>query len=165
MESNEHNNTALRLQELSVSDFEIADHQPDITGWELVDSEGNELGEVEDLIFDRELKKVRYLVVSLELDELDNSRLVLIPIGIVSLDEGNEEVLIPGNLVYSLTTLPAYRPGTVVSPAEELAVRYAFMGKDGLMIEVTDVYESHPEDFYAHEHFNDTHFRKRNQHL
>ena len=163
MEMNEHNNTALRLEELSNSDFEIADHQPDINGWELVDSSGNELGEIEDLIFDREAKKVRYLVVDLELDELDESRLVLIPIGAVSLDEDEEEVIISEEMTQGLLTLPVYRPGTVVSPAEELAVRYAFMGKDGLVIEGSDVYEIHPEDFYNHEHFNDTHFIKRTQ--
>jgi sporulation protein YlmC with PRC-barrel domain len=161
MEMDEHNNTALRLEELSTSDFEVADHQPDITGWELVDSSGLELGEIEDLIFDREAKKVRYLVVSLELDELDSPRLVLVPIGIVSLDEDNEEVLLPQGVVTGLLTLPVYRSGTVISPAEELAVRYAFMGREGLMLEVSDVYESHPEDFYSHAHFDDTQFIKK----
>jgi hypothetical protein len=161
MELNEHNNTALRLEELSESDFEIADHQPDISGWELVATETGALGEVEDLIFDREARKVRYLVVNLDLDELEDSQLVLVPIGVVSLDEDEEEVVIPEHLVSILSTLPVYKEGTVISPAEELAVRYAFMGKDGMVIEGSDIYEQHPEDFYEHEHFADNHFKKR----
>lgn len=161
MESHEHNNTALRLEELSKSDFEIADHQPDILGWEVLVTDGEDLGEVEDLIFDREARKVRYLVVNLEMDELEDSRLVLIPIGVVSLDEDEDEVLIPAQLAPVLTTLPIYKPGTVISPAEELAIRYAFMGTEGTVLEGSDIYEAHPEDFYAHEHFSDSHFRKR----
>lgn len=161
MESNDHNNTALRLEELSKSNFEIADHQPDILGWEVLSADGEELGEVEDLIFDREARKVRYLVVSLEIDELEDSRLILIPIGVVGLDEDEDEVVIPAQLIPVLTTLPVYKPGSTISPAEELAVRYAFMGLEGTVLEGSDIYESHPEDFYAHEHFSDTHFRKR----
>ena len=161
MDLNEHNNTALRLEELSESDFEIADHQPDISGWELIAPDSGALGEIEDLIFDREARKVRYLVVNLDLDELEGTQLVLVPIGVVSLDEEEEEVVISEHLVSILATLPVYKKGTVISPAEELAVRYAFMGNEGTVIEGSDIYESHPEDFYNHEHFADDHFRKR----
>ena len=161
MESNEHNNAALRLEELSKSDFEVADHQPNILGWEVFTSDGDELGEVEDLIFDREARKVRYLVVSLEMDESDETRFVLLPIGVISFDEDEDEVIVPERYVSVLPTLPVYKLGTVISPAEELAVRYAFMGAEVAILEGSDIYESHPEDFYTHEHFSDTHFTKR----
>lgn len=159
METNEHNRTTY-LEELSGSDFEVADHQPDITGWEVVDSLGNEIGEIEDLIFDSKARKVRYIVASLDLDE-EVERLVLIPIGIVDLDEDEEEVIVPEVSAAFLSTLPQYTPGKIISPAAELAVRYAFLGQDSLPDADAVVYEEHPEDFYTHGHFDDARFRKR----
>lgn len=161
MELNEHNNTALRLEELSSSDFEIADHQPDITGWDILDSAGYDIGEVQDLIFDKESRKVRYIVSNVHFEVEENSRLVLIPIGIVTLHEKDDEVIISELSASYLPTLPAYKTGTVISPAEELAIRYVFLGNKGLQTTAEDPYVNHQADFYAHEHFNDENFRRR----
>lgn len=161
------NNRATYLEELSGSDFEVADHQPDITGWEIVDSLGNELGEVEDLIFDSSARKVRYIVASLDSDETENlkdngdGRLVLIPIGIVDLDESEDEVIVAEASRVNLATLPEYEPGKTISPAEELAVRYAFLGQAALPDADSVVYEQHPEDFYSHGHFDESRFTRR----
>ncbi|RZK62280.1 MAG: PRC-barrel domain containing protein [Pedobacter sp.] len=166
MEMNESNRTTY-LEELSKSNFEIADHQPDITGWEIVDSLGNELGEVEDLIFDSREQKVRYIVASLDLNNLDNaedeqdSRLVLIPIGILELDEDDDEVVIPNASAALLATVPEFEPGKTISPAEELAIRYAFLGQESLPNADAVVYESHAEDFYNHGHFDDAGLTRR----
>jgi sporulation protein YlmC with PRC-barrel domain len=170
METKENNKTTY-LEELGGSAFEVADHQPDITGWEILDSLGNEIGEVEDLIFDSSARKVRYIVASLDLDEeiepadgVENeteNHLVLIPIGIVDLDEDDDEVIIPAVSTAFLATLPYYTPGKIISPAEELAVRYAFLGQDSLPDADAVVYEQHPEDFYSHRHFDDDRFTKR----
>ncbi|TDQ06205.1 PRC-barrel domain-containing protein [Pedobacter metabolipauper] len=161
MEQDEHNHTALRLEELNESNYEVADHQPDITGWEIVDSQRNEIGEVEDLIFDKEAMKVRYLVSSIYSETDEDSRLVLIPIGVVRLDNNEDEVILPEHSLINLNTLPTYQKGTVISPAEELAVRYAFLGNAGLEIEGDSTYQAHPEDFYNHGHFSDEHFLKK----
>lgn len=165
METNEPHKTTY-LEELSASDFEVADKQPDINGWEIVDPLGNELGEVEDLIFDSNAMKVRYVVANLDLEELENDEnddyLVLIPIGIVDLDEDEEEVILPEVSIGFLASLPRYSPGKTISPAEELALRYAFLGEDALPDADAVVYETHPDDFYTHTHFDDTRFRKRN---
>ncbi len=161
------NNKTTYLEELSGSDFEVADHQPDITGWEIIDGLGDELGEVEDLIFDSNARKVRYLVANLDLDDETGTsneidvRLVLIPIGVVELDEEEEEVIVPEVSAAFLATLPEYTPGKIISPAEELAVRYAFLGQDSLPDATAVVYDSHPEDFYTHGHFDDARFNKR----
>lgn len=162
MESNAHNHTALRLVELSGSDFEISDHQPDITSWTIIDKNATEIGEVNDLIFDKETNKVRYIVALIDLKEEEGTRSVLIPIGIVDLDEKEENVILSKHDAASLVSLPTYKSGTVISPAEELAVRYTFLGKEGLTNENDDSYQAHPEDFYAHEHFNDEKFKKGN---
>jgi len=166
METHDNHRTTY-LQNLKGSDFEIADDQPDITGWEITDSLGNELGEVEDLIFDSNARKVRYIVASLEIDgglitdTQEDSRLVLIPIGIVDLDEEDDEVIVPEASAAFLATLPRYEPGKIISPAEELAVRYAFLGQDSLPNADAVVYEQHPDDFYNHGHFDEGRFRKR----
>lgn len=161
MEPNEHNTTALRLQELSGSEFQISDDQPDIIGWLIVDVSGDEIGEVDDVIFDMDTKKVRYIVALLDIDDQDDLRRVLIPIGIVDLDESEDEVIIPEETNSFLKSLPIYVSGTIISPAEELAIRYAFLGSNGLAEENQHDYQSHPEDFYTHQHFDDTRFKKR----
>ena len=162
MEPEEHNNTALRLEELKGSDFEIVDDQPDIIGWQIVDAADNEIGEVEDLIFDREARKVRYLVSVINAFEDQNARLVLIPIGVTRFDEDEDEVIIPEISAGYLSTIPTYKKGTVVSPAEELAVRFAFLGEKGLITDSGDAEGTDPAEFYTHPHFNDDHFKKRN---
>lgn len=160
MEANQHHPRTTNLEELSRSDFEIADHQPDINGWDLVDSEGNEIGEVIDLIFDLEESKVRYIVADVE--ELDDhkSGYVLIPIGIVALDEDEEEVIVPQHQAAAIYTLPPFESGKTISPVEELAIRYAFLGSSSLPQADSVVYEAHPDDFYTHDHFRDEHFKR-----
>jgi len=161
------NHRTTYLERLKGSDFEIADHQPDITGWEITDSLGNELGEVEDLIFDSNARKVRYIVASLEMDgslvidTQEDSRLVLIPIGVVDLDEEDDEVIVPEASAMFLATLPTYEDGKTISPAQELSVRYAFLGQESLPDADSVVYEQHPEGFYSHGHFDESRFRKR----
>ena len=64
------------------SDFEIVDGEPDIRGWDVWDTRGKKIGEVEDLIIDAQKKKARYIVLDLDDNEFDlDDRKVLIPIG------------------------------------------------------------------------------------
>ncbi|WP_316811640.1 PRC-barrel domain-containing protein [Pedobacter heparinus] len=159
MEHHVHHRT-INLEELSSSNFEIADHQPDINGWELVDAEGNEIGEVEDLIFDPQEGKVRYIVADIDSDQENHTGYVLIPIGLVTLDDDEEEVMVSMQHTAVIYTLPPYEKGKTISPVEELAVRYAFLGAGSLPNAAAVVYEQHPEDFYNHGHFSDDHFKR-----
>lgn len=108
---------------------------------------------MEDLIFDSNARKVRYIVASMEMDgslvadPQEDSQLVLIPIGIVNLDEEDDEVIVPEASALFLATLPRYEHGKTISPAEEMAVRYAILGEDFLPDDDAVVYEQHPEDF------------------
>ncbi|RFZ84277.1 PRC-barrel domain containing protein [Mucilaginibacter terrenus] len=90
-EENEYKNN--HLQELSDSDFEIVDGEPDITGWEVINEQGEKIGDVDDLLFDPESRKVRYLVVDLEDNELDldTDKKVLIPIGVADLHQDDDD--------------------------------------------------------------------------
>ena len=71
METNESHYENDRLEELGSSDFEIADGQPDIRGWEVNDINNRYVGQADELIFDKTTRKVLYIVVDLDGNELD----------------------------------------------------------------------------------------------
>ena len=164
METHENNKTNY-LEELSGSDFEIADHQPDINGWEILGPQGEEIGEVVDLIFDSQARKVRYIVAELDFEtesgDYVESKTVLIPIGVVDLDDDEDEVILKELVIQQLLSLPDYESGKAISPVEELAVRYAFLGDASLPDANSVSYDTHPDDFYTHGQFDDSRFTRR----
>ncbi len=148
-----------RLQKLGGSDFEIVDGQPDIRGWDVKDAAGKQIGEVEELIFDYESQKVRYLVVDLDDNDYDlDDREVLIPIGIAELHENDDDVILPTVTVDQLRALPDYDESRF-DTEHETNVRNVF---GGLGASTTGDDIRRDEDFYSHEHFNDANlYRKR----
>lgn len=147
-----------RLEELSGSSFEIAENQPDIIDWEIFDASGDYIGDVEDLIFDRESYKVRYIVTELDERNTDVERLVLIPIGLVTLHQNEDEVILTESVAANLAFLPTYEKGHI-TPAHELQIRDVLTGNiAGHLSGVA--YEDHPVDFYDHNHFDDKGFIK-----
>lgn len=97
------------LQQLTGSDFEIADGQSDIRKWDVKDEVGNKLGKVTELLFDEQKRKVRYLI----LDTDDNytkaeARKIAVPIGIAKVHEQDDEVTLPGIKGSQLEALPLY---------------------------------------------------------
>ena len=165
---------ATRLEELHGSGYEIKDGQPDITGWNIVTQSGKKAGEVDDLLFDAESGKVRYIIADLDGNELDldEDRKVLIPIGIAELytkssrrrrrldpaisaydplEHGNL-VFIPSITAQQLDSLPLYEKGRL-SRHTEVAIRKTLepIGRD----------EREEDEFYRHEHFNEDRFYDR----
>lgn len=142
-----------RLQELDRSDFEIVDGQPDIRGWDVKNSRGQKVGEVEDLIVDAQQKKVRYMVVDLDDNELDlDDRKVLIPIGLAELHKEDDDVLLPGVQSEQLRSLPGYDRDRLDEEAES-RICNALGRSDGRRQGVSSM-EPEPE-FYRHDYFND----------
>jgi len=92
MDSNEFEYKNNHLVKLSDSDYEIVDGEPDIEGWDVKNELGQKIGDVHDLLFDPQSRKVRYIIVDLDDNELglDNDKKVLIPIGIAELHESDE---------------------------------------------------------------------------
>ena len=141
-----------RLQKLSGSDYEIVDGQPDIRGWDVRDAAGKQIGEVEELIFDYQSQKVRYLVVDLEDNDYDlDDREVLIPIGIAELHENDDDVILPTVTVDQLRALPDYDEDRFDTD-HETNIRNVFGGL-GATTTASDVRRD--DDFYKHDHFND----------
>jgi len=159
----ENKNSNDRLQELGGSDFEIADGQPDIKGWDVTDVTGTYIGEVDELIFDTVARKVLYLIVDLEENELNlDPRKVLVPIGLATLHEKDDEVILAELTSHYLSSLPAYEKGKI-SPAIESTIRNTFTGLAAAVASGATSYQADSEnvdsdDFYNHEHFDQNRF-------
>ena len=83
-----------RLKDLD--DFEVAEGDPDVRGWEVRTSDDRRIGKVEEIIVDTTAMKVRYLDVELDRKELGlrEERHVLLPIGTARLDDDKDNVLV-----------------------------------------------------------------------
>lgn len=155
-------NTNSRLQKLSGSDFEIADGQPDIRGWDVKDAQDRYIGEVDELLFDTQSMKVRYIIVDLDDNELDlEDRDVLIPIGMAELHEKSDYVVLPNITATQLTALPEYKEDNF-SDESENSIRNVFSGAAAATGAAALFGPgSNRDDFYAHEHFNDENLNQR----
>jgi uncharacterized protein (TIGR02271 family) len=164
------NDRIVPLDELD--DFEVAEGDPDVRGWDVISADGRKIGEVEQLLVDTAAMKVRYLDVDVddELMESDNDeRHILIPIGYARLDEDDDHVVVDQLQSSQISTLPVYdhRP---LTRDYETSVRQSFEtgytgASTGAVAPTTEPTESMPstdtaakDDFYAHDLYNDNRF-------
>jgi len=93
----EDNFTTANLRRLSDADLEVAEHEPDVRGWTMVASDGDELGEVDDLIVDTNAMKVRYLEVEpAEKHRIGKDEALFIPIQNVDVNRDQKRVVLRG---------------------------------------------------------------------
>ncbi len=145
MDTNENIKDFNRLQELTGSDYEMADGEPNIKGWSVNDSLGRNVGKVKELLFNPSSRLVRYII--LKTDAGANTH-VLIPIGFAQLHESDDLVVLESVTADQLTMLPAYTD-VHVTPATESEIRRILNGMEGSANE--DVFDA---DFYNHSQFN-----------
>lgn len=83
-----------RLRDLS--DFEVADRDPDPRGWPVRGSDGRQFGVVHELIVEPEALKVRYLDIELDasFQVNEHERHILLPIGVAALDAEADNVFV-----------------------------------------------------------------------
>jgi uncharacterized protein (TIGR02271 family) len=98
------------LVRLSDADYEVAPGEPDVRGWDVVLGDEEHVGEVDDLLINPSVGKVRYLEVEIDAKTfgLERDRHVLIPIEGVRLDTTDEEVVLSGMSHDALLNLPEY---------------------------------------------------------
>jgi photosynthetic reaction center H subunit len=123
MRKDEHQRIA-RLKDLD--DYEVADHDPDIRGWDVLSADGRKIGEVDDLYVDPGAMKVRYLNVELD-DEFrtgGSDRHVIVPVGRAQLHESDDNVVVEGLEAGRVTAMPTY--GGQLDRAYEDSVRTYF---------------------------------------
>ena len=140
-----------KLEELSDSEFEIVDKQPDIQGWDVRDSDGNKIGEVDELLFNPQSRKVRYIILHMENNDigLEDGR-VLVPIGVAELHESDDNVIIPNITKAQILALPLYERGREINSDTEAQIRSVFADES--------THDTVTEDFYNHDHFSETKF-------
>ena len=156
-------NKYYRLQELDHSNFEIVKGEPDIRGWDVRYKNGEKIGSVEELILDTKAKKVRYMVVDLDENELRlEHRKIFIPIGFAELDNQHDDVLIPNVSIDQLCRLPDYKRNSL-TPELERNIASIFGRKVNVEPiasikreerKVVDENDDMDPDFYTHEHYN-----------
>jgi sporulation protein YlmC with PRC-barrel domain len=151
-----------RLQELDRSDFEVVKGEPDIRGWDVKNSTGQKIGEVEELIVDAQQKKVRYMVVDMDDNELKlDHHKVLIPIGLAELDKKDDDVVLPNVQTDHLRSLPDYDKNHLTPDVERRICNT--LGRNTETMTSSNIEEHHP-DFYKHDYFNDDNLYKHRLH-
>lgn len=103
-----------------LDDFEVADGDPDVRGWQVMDAKGGRLGRVDQLLVDTAARKVRYLSVDVNtgLTGADSDRRVLIPIGRARLHESDNTVHVDAPAGVNVARLPAYARGPITREYE-----------------------------------------------
>ena len=143
-----------KLVELGNSGYEIVPDEPDIRNWRVTNRDGKLLGVIDELLVDRQLNKVRYIVLNLQGKPLNLlSRKVLIPIGIAQLDRIDDIVILPSITLEHLARLPTYKKGKL-SFETERKIRNIFAPSNAVEYDdtVTD------DAFYDDDYFNDRNF-------
>ena len=153
-------NTYRYLQELSGSDFQIVDEEPNIIGWEVKSESGVYIGEVKELLFDPQTYAVRYLVVDLEENGMNlGDKKVLIPLGIAHLHISDDEVVLPGLHIEQFNALPAYDKDQL-GPELEVQIRSIIGSPAALRLE-DSITAFDQNEFYKHHNFEKEKFYQR----
>ena len=117
----EHSGTLARLDELD--DVDVASHEPDPRGWDVIGAEGERVGKVDHVIGDTGAMKARYLAVELDRDFAGDDRHVLVPVGHVDLDTSRNRVRSAALHTERARDLPAYRGETIDRDYEDNLMR------------------------------------------
>lgn len=108
---------APQLQGLrSLHDHELAEGVPDVRGWKVVDSNGNRIGKVDDLIVDPVAQVVRYIDVDLRdsaSPDDDKDYHLLIPVGTARLEDDDDVVVAQNLSTDQLDTYPRASRGGI----------------------------------------------------
>lgn len=153
------------LQELRASGYEMAKGEPDIRGWKVINSLNQEIGKVQEVLFDVKSRKIRYVIVYINGKPINLlSRDVIIPVGLAELDEKENLVFLPDITIGHLASLPGYKRGKVTYKTER-QIRDVFIPQSSAAAEKLAEVESkeYPEReaFYNNEYFDENRMYRR----
>lgn len=151
-----------------LDDFEVAEGDPDVRGWEVLAADGRKIGEVDELLVDSAAMKVRYLDVDVD-DALlgePGDRHVLIPIGYARLERDRDCVRVDALESSDVAAVPAYDQGPLTREYES-SVRASFRAgastspadTSGTMGEAA----AEEDPFYANDAFDERRFYGRRE--
>ena len=149
-----------RIAPLSaLNDFEVAEGYPDIRGWTVASTDGQEVGKVHDLLIDVDHMRTRYLDVRLtkQLASSPGDRDVLVPIGTAEVVEGKNVVRVPLTAErFGLLPMYDYRE---LNRTHELEVRRHFsLGEAAAAAAAGTAATTAARDFYDDEGYDDRRF-------
>jgi len=91
------NFTMGNLRRLSDANLDVAENEPDVRGWDVISSDGDELGEVDDLIVDTAAMKVRYLEIDADdVSDTGSDHGLFVPMESVDIDQERKRVMVRG---------------------------------------------------------------------
>lgn len=81
-----------------LENVEVSKEDPDVRGWDVISSDGRDIGEVKDLLVDTTTMKVRSLEVELEGSSFNwtDNRRVAVPVDAVKLDRDHDHIVVNG---------------------------------------------------------------------
>ena len=150
-----------RLVPLSEApDFQVSPGDPDVRGWQVHGAEGGRVGVVDDIIVDLDAGRVRYLRVRLD-DAGESDELVLIPVGLATLEPERDAVSVPTVTVASMEALERHGGGLVESVlvVHRVSVELVFIRR--IRTEVgrrLRADASDEDEFYAHAVYDENRF-------
>ena len=112
-----------RLRDLT--DFEVADGNPDVRGWTVRGGDGKPLGAVHELIVALDALKVRYLDIELDagFNINDHERHILLPIGAAVIDGEGDNVFVTALNEAAVLRYPPYVELEITRDYEEAMLR------------------------------------------
>lgn len=161
----------MRLIPLSEApEYSLNERMPDVRGWDVEASDGEVVGEVRELIVDREAGRVRYLEIQLAPGFAGHvGHRVLVPVGLASADADEDVVHVLTVTSGDVRGLEAYAGGTVTR-AYEVYLRRSVLGALELPADIAaaekaaeaaegersvDAASGVADSFYDHEHFDE----------
>jgi len=146
-----------RLVPLSEApDFQVSPGDPDVRGWQVHGAEGGRVGVVDDIIVDLDAGRVRYLRVRLD-DAGESDELVLIPVGLATLEPERDAVSVPTVTVASMEALERHGGG-LVEREYEIAVRRGIIAAAPEAAADLRADASDEDEFYAHAVYDENRF-------
>ncbi|WP_373493763.1 hypothetical protein [Aquiflexum sp.] len=166
----ENNKNLYYLDELS--DYKVASDDSDVRGWEVKDADNRTVGRVDGLLANKEAKRVVYLDIEVDKSLIEDGHEVynksanegthgfvnkdgenhlIIPIGLVRLDEENEKVLTDEINHGTFTKTKRFSKGAKLDRQYEVTVFKNYFPEKGLNDD-----ELEDENFYERQEFKNS---------
>lgn len=160
-----------------LSDYKVAEDYCDVRGWEVKDADNRTIGKVDDLMVNKKAERVVYLDVAVEKDLIENGHEtyavpasegvhefldkdgdnhIIIPVGMITLDEKNETVLTNEINYSTFAKTNRFSKGTVINREYEIT-----MMRNYIPANIIDKPSSVSDNFYDGKEFENTLSRRK----
>ena len=148
-----------------LDNFKLPKDQPDPRGWDVRSADGTKIGKVEDLLFDTDERRVRYIEVAMDKEIAKSSArdYALVPIGQARLDDEHDDVIVEFSST-DLTAAPAYDRTRLSRDYEKSLQTWTRERKRDTSAAVRDATTDRDAGFYSSPEYDDQRFFARGRH-